>query len=78
MSLRFLLLAMLPLLPIKASAVEMLKEGNDSYTHTLVVLYSSPMKVADRALIISEQSGISLNDNGRLIFNNMGTRDGGP
>jgi len=74
MSLRFLLLAMLPLLPIKAGAVEMPKEGNDSYTHTLVVSYSSPMKVADRAFIISEQTGISLNDNGRPIFNNMGTR----
>jgi hypothetical protein len=74
MSIRCLLIAMLPLLPIVASAGEMPKEGNDSYTHTLVVTYASPMKVGDRALIVSEQNGISLNDSGRSIFNNMGTR----
>jgi hypothetical protein len=74
MSLRLLLLATLPLLPIVASAGEMPKEGDDSYTHTLVVTYASPMKVGERTLIVSEQTGISLNDNGRAIFNNMGTR----
>jgi hypothetical protein len=68
MSLRLLLLATLPLLPIVASAGEMPKEGDDSYTHTLVVTYASPMKVGERTLIVSEQTGISLNDNGRAIF----------
>jgi hypothetical protein len=74
MSLRLLVLATLPLLPMVASAGEMAKEGDDSYTHTLVVMYASPMKVGERTLIVSEQTGISLNDNGRAIFNNMGTR----
>jgi len=74
MSLRFLLFAMLPLLPMATSAGEMPKEGNDSYTHTLVVTYASPMKVGDHAFIVSEQNGISLNDTGAAIFNNMGTR----
>ena len=74
MFLRFLLLTILPLFPMTASAEEMPKEGIDSYTHTLVVTFVSPMKVGDRALIISEQNGVSLNDNGRTMFNNMGTR----
>ena len=47
---------------------------DDKYTHTLVVTSSSLMKVGERALIISEQNGISLNDNGGGMFNDMGTR----
>jgi hypothetical protein len=40
---------------------------------TLVVISSGKLKVADHTFIISEQAGISLNDDGKPIFNNMGT-----
>ena len=72
MTLRSLLFALL--LPMAANAGETPKEGDDKYTHTLVVTSSSLMKVGERALIISEQNGISLNDNGGGMFNDMGTR----
>jgi hypothetical protein len=72
MFLRLWLLAILPLFPITVQAGDMPKEGTDSITNTWMITSSSTLKVGDHSLTIAEFSGITRNDTGGPMFNNMG------
>jgi hypothetical protein len=74
MSLRFLLLITVPLLPITVHAGELPKEGSANFTHTWVVTSSTtPIKVGDRTFGTYEISGVHRNDDGD-VMTDMGMR----
>ncbi len=74
MSLRFLLIAALPLLPLTAQAADVPKEGSANYTANNVHTYSASMKLGDHLAWLEDVSGILRNDDGGVMFNNFGQR----
>lgn len=64
-----LLIAALP-----ANAAELPREGTDLYTTTYVTSSFTNMKVGERSITIYDSSGVTRNDAGGPMFNNMGTR----
>jgi hypothetical protein len=60
----FLLMTVLPLVPITVLAGEMPKEGTDSFTNTWLITTSNTMKVGDRTLGTYEVSGVHQNVHG--------------
>lgn len=57
-----------------AQAAELPKSGEDAYTTTYIAVATTAMKLGDRALSTIDLNGITTNDNGGAMFNNMGTR----
>lgn len=57
-----------------AMAADLPKQGTDSYTTTYVIVSSDQMKAGDRTVTTYESVGITRNDNGGPMFNDMGAR----
>jgi hypothetical protein len=72
MLLRLWLFATLLLFPMTVQAGDMPKEGTDSVTNTWMITSATTLKVGDHSLTIIELSGITRNDAGGPMFNNMG------
>jgi hypothetical protein len=74
MSIRFAYFMLTLLLaPLSAQAAEMAKQGEDSYTTTYIVSASKTLKLGDRTITTLQFGGITRNDKGTGMFNNMGT-----
>ncbi len=71
---RLAFMSALLLAPLSTQAADLPKQGTDSYTTTYVVTSFSLMKAGDRSVANSEAFGITRNDNGGAMFNNMGAR----
>jgi hypothetical protein len=57
-----------------ASAAGSGEQGSDSYTITYVGTWADTMPLGDRTIRLSESAGISRNDAGHPMFDNMGVR----
>jgi hypothetical protein len=55
-------------------AADQAKSGEDSYTTAYHVVATTAMKLGDRTVSTMELSGVTTNDGGGAMFNNMGTR----
>jgi hypothetical protein len=71
---RSVIVATLLLAPLSVRAADLPKQGTDSYTTTYVIVSSSQMKAGDRTITAYEGLGITRNDNGGPMFNDMGAR----
>ena len=71
---RLFILSILVMAPLCAGAADLPKQGTDSYTIDFVAISSSSMKAGDHTVRTYESGGISRNDNGGPMFNNMGVR----
>ncbi len=59
---------------LAASAAGAGEQGTDSYTIAYVTTWTDTMPLGDRTIRISESDGISKNDAGHPMFDNMGVR----
>ncbi|WP_157182081.1 hypothetical protein [Methylobacterium sp. WSM2598] len=62
------------LIASNALAAELPREGNDSYTTNYVNMYSNVIKLGERTVSIYESNGVTRNDSGGPMFNDMATR----
>ncbi|WP_336489945.1 hypothetical protein [Methylobacterium nigriterrae] len=73
--LRTLILApALAILPLTVIAAELPREGTDDYTTHYITSSFNTMKLGDRTVTVYDTSGITTNDKGGAMFNNMATR----
>jgi hypothetical protein len=66
--------ATLLLMPLPARAADLPKQGTDSYTTTYVIVSSNQLKAGDRTVTTYDAVGVTRNDNGGPMFNDMGAR----
>ncbi|WP_456684439.1 hypothetical protein [Bradyrhizobium sp. P5_C11_2] len=59
---------------VGAHAAETPKSGEDAYTSSFVVVATNTMKSGDKNVVYLELNGITTNDAGGQMFNNVGTR----
>jgi hypothetical protein len=71
---RSVFVATLLLAPLSVWAADLPKQGTDSYTTTYVAVSRDQMKAGDRMITAFESVGITRNDNGGAMFNDMGAR----
>jgi len=74
MSTRLVLMSALLLAPLSVRAADMPKQGTDSYTTIYVTTSFNTMKIGDRTITNYDTSGVSRNDNGGAMFNNISAR----
>jgi hypothetical protein len=71
---RSMIVATLLLAPLSAWAADLPKQGTDSYTTTYVIVSKDQVKAGDRTITAYDAVGITRNDNGGPMFNDMGAR----
>ena len=71
---RSMIVATLLLAPLSAWAADLPKQGTDSYTTTFIIVSRDQMKAGDHMITAYDSVGISRNDNGGPMFNDMGVR----
>ena len=74
MSARFTFLSALLLLPLSTRAADLPKQGKNSYTTTYVNSSTRELKAGNRMVLNYDTSGITRNDKGGVMFNDMGAR----
>jgi len=70
----FTVVAAFLLVPHYIQAADMPRQGTDIYTTTYVMTSSETIKLGDRTVVNYDTSGITRNDNGGAMFNNMSAR----
>lgn len=74
MSARLVFISALLLAPLSVRAADLPKQGVDSYTTFYVTTSFNTMKMGDRTITNYDTSGVSRNDSGGDMFNNMSVR----
>ena len=59
---------------LAVAAAELPRDGTDEYTTTYITTTFNTMKLGDRSITNYDSSGVTRNDKGGPMFNNMGTR----